>query len=451
MIRPPGTATGSLKEDDRRNMPAFVAAASGALFARRVLGAPCADPRPCPLQMGLEREEKNEEALTRTSTQPLAHVRRAMNGVIVGAALAAVLAMPLHAEVSPLKHMGSLSARLPVPPPAFAFAESDSILQAERSTIELFQRCKPSVVNITTFQNGRTPMSTNIMEIPQGQGSGFVWDEQGHVVTNFHVIRAGSGAKIMLDDNSVYPAELVGYDADKDVAVLRMAARKDEIVPIAKGNSAALQVGQTVFAIGNPFGLDHSLSRGIVSGLGRTMRSPTGKPISNVIQTDAAINPGNSGGPLLDSGGKLIGMNTSILSGSGSSSGVGFAIPIDTLRAVVDELITHGKVVRPVIGISYLDSSQAKAFGIDSGVLILDVPANSNAEKAGLKGTSRGPFGAIEFGDVIVSLDGDKIRSEGDLFRALEQKKVGQDVELKVKRGDSVVSVHVVLSASSPK
>mmetsp|Transcript_6628 Transcript_6628/g.20070 ORF Transcript_6628/g.20070 Transcript_6628/m.20070 type:complete len:397 (+) Transcript_6628:144-1334(+) len=327
-------------------------------------------------------------------------------------------------------------------------APSRKLTNSEAAVIQLFEDATPSVAYVTTYAGGRTPFSMNIMEIPSGTGSAFVWDTKGHIVTNFHVIKSAEAAKITLNNKEVYDAELVGYDADKDVAVLKIDADGNKLVPIPIGSSMNLVVGQSTYAIGNPFGLDHTLTTGVVSGLGREMRSPTGRPITNVIQTDAAINPGNSGGPLLDSAGKIIGMNTSIYSPSGASSGVGFAIPIDTLRAVVTELIKNGRIVRPVIGISYLESSQARALGIAEGVLVLDVPKGSAAEKAGLQGTSRASFGKVALGDIIVSLDNKPIKNEADLFKVLEEYNVGDRVKIGVKRGEDLASVMLKLSAS---
>jgi len=318
----------------------------------------------------------------------------------------------------------------------------------ESAVISLFQDTTPSVAYVTTFAGGRTPFSMNIMEIPSGTGSGFVWDNDGHIVTNFHVIKSAEAARITLNNQEVFNAELVGYDADKDVAVLQIDADKKKLKPISIGTSKNLIVGQSTYAIGNPFGLDHTLTTGVVSGLGREMRSPTGRPITNVIQTDAAINPGNSGGPLLDSQGKIIGMNTSIYSPSGASSGVGFAIPIDTLKTIVNELIRNGRIVRPVIGISYLESSQSRALGISEGVLILDVPKGSPAAKAGLQGTSRASFGKVVLGDIILSIDNKPIADETDLFKVLEEYTVGDRVKIGIRRGEDLSTVALTLSAS---
>lgn len=295
----------------------------------------------------------------------------------------------------------------------------------------------------------RSAFSLNPMETPAGTGSGIVWDKDGRIVTNFHVIRAASGAKITLANKKTYDAELVGSSADDDVAVLRIKAPPGDLYPIDLGDSAGLRVGQSTYAIGNPFGLDHTLTTGVLSGLGREMKSPTGRTISNVIQTEASINPGNSGGPLIDARGRLIGMNTAIYSPSGASAGVGFAIPVDTLKIIATALIQNGRIIRPVIGISYLETSQARAFGIDHGVLILDVPEGSAAQQAGLRGTSRMTFGSIELGDVIIGIDGDEIINEGDLFKALDTHHVGDTIRIRViNNSDGERTVKLKLSAS---
>lgn len=320
---------------------------------------------------------------------------------------------------------------------------------AEAGVISLFEKATKSVAYVTTYTESRSGFSLNPMETPAGTGSGIVWDKEGRIVTNFHVIRAASGAKITLANKKTYDAELVGSSADDDVAVLRIRAPKDELEPIQLGSSGNLKVGQMTYAIGNPFGLDHTLTTGVLSGLGREMKSPTGRTISNVIQTEASINPGNSGGPLTDGKGRLIGMNTAIYSPSGASAGVGFAIPVDTLKVIAQALIENGRIVRPVIGISYLESSQAKALGIDTGVLVLDVPAGSEAERAGLRGTSRMTFGSIELGDIIIRIDDDSISNEGDLFKALDKHKVGDVIKIRVlSNSDGERTLSLKLSAS---
>lgn len=322
-------------------------------------------------------------------------------------------------------------------------------LPSELGVISLFEKATQSVAFVTTYNEAPQGFRLNPMEAPAGTGSGIVWDREGRIVTNFHVIRAASGARITLANKKTYDAQLVGSSADDDVAVLKIIAPPDSLFPIELGNSNNLRVGQSTYAIGNPFGLDHTLTTGVLSGLGREMKSPTGRTISNVIQTDASINPGNSGGPLIDARGRLIGMNTAIYSPSGASAGVGFAIPVNTLKVIAQGLIENGRIVRPVIGISYLESSQARSLGIDSGVLILDVPEGSAAEKAGLRGTSRMTFGSIELGDIIIGIDDEKINNEGDLFKALDKHKVGDTVHIRVLNNrDGERTVQLKLSAS---
>jgi len=338
--------------------------------------------------------------------------------------------------------------------------------EAEQRRIDVFERAAPSVVYIDTFVDQRDAFSNNIMEVPLGAGSGFIWDDKGHIVTNYHVVREARSAQVAIltkidsiDDSAalnnpfttmrssqpttdgvtsykrtVYKARVVGVDPGKDVAVLKVDAPASQLFPIALGSSTGIRVGQNAMAIGNPFGLDHTLTSGVISGIGREVRSPSGRPISNVIQTDAAINPGNSGGPLLDGNGRLIGMNTAIYSPSGASAGIGFAIPIDSVKYIVETLIRDGRVVRAVIGISYLQSKQASALGVRKGIMVLDVPTDSPAYKAGLKGTRRTETGLIEVGDIIVGVDGRTVDTEADLFAALENYKPGDTVALSVQR-----------------
>lgn len=321
---------------------------------------------------------------------------------------------------------------------AFLDNNDAQLRPSEQNTIKLYLDNKPSVVYVSTFTKGRGGFTMNMESMPQGSGSGFVWDTEGHIVTNFHVIRSANSAQIgLLDSNgktTTYEAELTGVDPDKDIAVLKIKAPMSSLRPIAVGKSAKVQVGQIALAIGNPFGLDHTLTTGVISGLGRETTSPTGRPITNVIQTDAAINPGNSGGALLDSSGRLIGMNTAILSPSGSSAGIGFAIPSDTVSQVVESLIKGGQVVRPAIGISFLEAQQARQLGIPEGVLILEAPPGSPAEQAGLRGTVR-TYRGLEVGDIITGLNGMQIKSESDLFKALDGKKPGETVVITALRG----------------
>ncbi|KAJ6754240.1 SERINE ENDOPROTEASE DEGS [Salix purpurea] len=315
----------------------------------------------------------------------------------------------------------------------------------ELATVRLFQENTPSVVYITNLAVRQDAFTLDVLEVPQGSGSGFVWDREGHVVTNYHVIRGASDLKVTLADQSTYDAKVVGFDQDKDVAVLLVDAPKDKLRPIPVGVSADLLVGQKVFAIGNPFGLDHTLTTGVISGLRREISSAaTGRPIQDVIQTDAAINPGNSGGPLLDSTGSLIGINTAIYSPSGASSGVGFSIPVDTVSGIVDQLVRFGKVTRPILGIKFAPDQSVEQLGV-SGVLVLDAPANGPAGKAGLQPTKRDAYGRLILGDIITSVNGKKVSNGSDLYRALDQCKVGEQVTVEVLRGDHKEKIPVTL------
>jgi S1-C subfamily serine protease len=315
----------------------------------------------------------------------------------------------------------------------------------ERATIGLFRQASPSVVFITTLARQRDFFSLNIAEIPQGSGSGFVWDQEGHIITNFHVIERASGAKVTLADHSVWDARLVGVAPDHDLAVLYINAPKNQLKPLAIGTSADLEVGQRVFAIGNPFGLDQTLTTGIISALGREINATTGRTIAGVIQTDAAINPGNSGGPLLDSAGRLIGVNTAIVSPSGSYSGIGFAVPVDTVNRIVPQLIRQGAVTRAGLGIR-IDDNLSRRLNLP-GVLIIEVDKGSTAEAAGLRSTRVDAQGEVKLGDVIVAIDGERIETSNDLFTAMEKRTVGETVKVTVLRGETRLNMAVTLQA----
>ncbi len=315
----------------------------------------------------------------------------------------------------------------------------------EKATIALFEQAAPSVVYITTVVHQRDLFSINVLEVPKGTGSGFVWDSKGYIVTNFHVIQDATGAKVTLADGSTWDARLVGAAPDYDLAVLKIAAPAERLRPIPVGTSFDLKVGQKVFAIGNPFGLDHTLTTGVISGLNRRMRSVSGRTIKEVIQTDAAINPGNSGGPLLDSSGRLIGVNTAIYSPSGAYAGVGFAVPVDTVNRVVPQLIRHGRLRRPSLGVELHEQAARQLAQID-GLLVLRVVPGSGAERAGLRPTQVDQFGRIHLGDIIIGIDGRRVRSRDELLDVLEQKKAGDQVILRVLRDGREVDVPVLLS-----
>ena len=331
---------------------------------------------------------------------------------------------------------GSRGAIPPAPQP--------QLQEQETATIALFKHASPAVVFITSLAVQQDFFNLNVSEIPQGAGSGFVWDRQGHIVTNFHVIQNADAFKVTLADQSTWDAKPIGAAPEKDLAVLKIEAPADKLPPLPLGSSETLQVGQSVFAIGNPFGFDQSLTTGVVSALGREMQSVAGTPLRDVIQTDAAINPGNSGGPLLDSAGRLIGVNTAIYSPSGASSGIGFAIPEHDVAWVVPDLIRYGRVQRPSLGVQPVPESLTQRMGLD-GVPIYRVDRGSGADRAGLQGLRRTVFGRIELGDVIQSIDGQKIASGGDLLVATEGKQAGQTVRVGILRGSRKLDVAVTL------
>ena len=315
----------------------------------------------------------------------------------------------------------------------------------ERSVTSLFEEASPSVVYITSIAIRRDFFRLNVMEIPRGTGSGFIWDDEGHVVTNYHVIRDGNRAEVTLADHSTWEATVVGVAPEKDMAVLRIGAPREKLRPLSIGTSANLLVGQSVLAIGNPFGFDQTLTTGIISALGREINSMDGVPIRNVIQTDAAINPGNSGGPLLDSAGRLIGVNTAIVSPSGGYAGVGFAIPVDTVNWVVPELIAHGRIRRPILGIDTVGDHQTRRLGMQ-GALVGTVSRGSGADEAGMRPTYRSRGGRWVLGDLIVAVDGEPVHSSGELRLALERRSAGETVKVTVNREGREVDLDVRLS-----
>ena len=315
----------------------------------------------------------------------------------------------------------------------------------EQNTIDIFRSAAPSVVYITSIAVRRNLFSLNVYEIPQGTGSGFIWDRQGRIVTNFHVISDASRLEVTLADHSTWKASLVGAAPDRDLAVLQITAPASKLQPIAVGESNNLLVGQKVFAIGNPFGLDQTLTTGIVSALGREITAVTGRTIHDVIQTDAAINPGNSGGPLLDSAGRLIGVNTAIYSPSGASSGIGFAVPVGEVNRVVPQIISKGKVLRPGLGVTLANRSLTGDLGLE-GVLVLKVVSGSAAEQAGLRGTSQVGDGLV-LGDIILAVNGRKVTDYDSLRDEIERYEVGASVLLTLQRDEATAEVSVQLEA----
>ena len=316
----------------------------------------------------------------------------------------------------------------------------------EKTTIQIFKNANPSVVFITTLAEQTDLFTGDITELPEGTGSGFIWDLGGHIVTNFHVVRTGSSARVTLWDHSTYPATVVGVSPNNDLAVLHIGAPPTKLRPLPIGTSHDLQVGQKVFAIGDPYGLDQTLTTGIISALGRTIRSPTGHPITNVIQTDAAINPGNSGGPLLDSAGRLIGVDAAIYSPSGANAGIGFAIPVDTVNRIVPQLVKSGHVSRPQLGAETSDRLSMLAYeqlGV-VGVVVEKVQPGSPAAEAGLRGVRRAP-GGIVAGDIIQKVNGQPVKTTAELNAQLEDLKPGDTVALTIWRNGETLTLQVKL------
>lgn len=316
----------------------------------------------------------------------------------------------------------------------------------EKATIDLFERTRESVVYITTSSRVRDIWTRNVYSVPRGTGSGFVWDDAGHVITNFHVIENASEALVKLADGREFKASLVGVSKAHDLAVLRIKVPKERPAAVPIGTSHDLRVGQKVYAIGNPFGLDWTLTTGIVSALDRSLGGDGGS-IDHLVQTDAAINPGNSGGPLLDSAGRLIGVNTAIYSPSGSSAGIGFAVPVDTVNRVVPQLIKSGRYTSPALGAEIdedLNRRLTKLLDV-SGVVILRVAPDSSAAKAGLTGINISRSGEVVPGDIITAIDGKSVDSVGKLQSRLDDYRVGDSVRVTVLRRGKSAELKVTL------
>jgi len=319
-------------------------------------------------------------------------------------------------------------------------------LPVETKTIEIYRTAVPSTVNVSNIKLSRN-MFYGEVEIPQGQGSGFVYDDKGHIITNYHVVQGGDNFVVTFyNDPKQYKAKLVGTAPDKDVAVLKLSDMPSKLSPIKFGSSKDLLVGQSSFAIGSPFGLDYTLTTGVISALGRKIDGIGGVKINDMIQTDAAINMGNSGGPLLDSGARLIGMNTVIFSTSGSSAGLGFAVPVDTIKVVVPQLIQHGKLIRPGLGIGIVpDSMKRRILGNDKGIVVSYVDDKGSAAKAGIQGMTQDQFGRTYLGDIILSVDGQDVNNLDDIYQVLDKHKVGDEVMVKYRREGKTLATKVKL------
>ena len=322
-----------------------------------------------------------------------------------------------------------------------------NLAEDEQSTIALFENSRDAVVFITTRQHVRDAWTRNIFSVPSGTGSGFIWDDQGHIITNFHVIKGASEATVRLADGRDYKAALVGASPAHDIAVLKIGIGFQRPSPVPLGTSRDLKVGQKVFAIGNPFGLDWTLTTGIVSALDRSLPGEGGRIIDNLIQTDAAINPGNSGGPLLDSAGRLIGINTAIYSPSGASAGIGFAVPVDTVNRVVPQLISRGKYIRPALGITVDGKFNDRLTSMldVKGIVILGVSRGSAAEAAGLKGAVISPGGEIVPKDIIIAIDDKPVTTVEKLLNRLDEYRVGDTIKITILRDGQVAEVSATL------
>lgn len=333
----------------------------------------------------------------------------------------------------------------------FADGEVDYLTFAtedEANSTEVFSRASPAVVYVTTTTlRRRSRFSLDVMEIPKGSGSGFIWHDSGLIVTNYHVIANATRMRVTLQDGNSYEAELIGSAAEKDLAVLRLLEPPEDLVTLPLGDSTELSVGRKVLAIGNPFGLDTTLTTGVVSALGREIRAPSSRRIRGVIQTDAAINPGNSGGPLLNSLGQLIGVNTAIYSPSGASAGIGFAIPVNTVREVVPQLISYGRILRPIIGVELASDRWSRRYGI-KGVPILRTYPGLPAAEAGMRGALRGVRGDIVLGDIIVAIDGEAVANSDDYYSIVEKHQAGDAIDVTLRRGDNERTVTLRLAES---
>ncbi|CAN5390032.1 trypsin-like peptidase domain-containing protein [soil metagenome] len=322
----------------------------------------------------------------------------------------------------------------------------------EQNSIEVYKSLASGVAFITStsFQED---MYGSVQEGAKGSGSGSVIDAQGHILTNYHVIENAQNLTVSFGGNKTYPAKVVGGDPDTDLAIIKIEPGQDNLTVISLGDSDNLQVGQKVLAIGNPFGLDRTLTTGVISGLQRPIRGTNNRPIEGAIQTDASINPGNSGGPLLDKYGKMIGINSQILSRSGGSVGVGFAIPVNIAKRVVPQLIQYGEVRRPKLGVDGVSVERLLEQGLElpvkKGLLLRAVIDNTPASDAGLRGLYRSESGRVALGDIITAIDGQAIGDLDDLYRYLDKKQIGDTIQVEVFREGKNVNIPVKLTSFS--
>jgi len=339
-------------------------------------------------------------------------------------------------------NIASTAAHLP------AAGQPDNVFLTddESNNIAVFRDVSPSVVFVTNTLVRRELFSMNVMETPRGSGTGLIWDKDGLIVTNYHVILGANRIIITLESGNSFDAEVVGTAPEKDIALLRIQAPGETLKPINLGDSNDLSVGRKVLAIGNPFALDTTLTVGVVSALGREIKAANNRTIKNVIQTDAAINPGNSGGPLLNSSGQLVGVNTAIYSPSGASAGIGFAIPVNTVRNLIPQLLEYGKLYRPVLGIETLTDYWAKRLGV-KGIAILSVKAGLAADRAGMIGVREDNRGQIHLGDVIIAINDQPVTNEDSLLSALEKFAPGDEVKVTTLKDEEIIEYSLVLTA----
>ena len=326
-------------------------------------------------------------------------------------------------------------------------SDTQLLLENEKNTINIFKTSVHSVVNITNVKIGRASWPFGrTQERKGGIGSGFVWDQDGHIVTNSHVVSGGNSFLVSFHkDKKQYKAKIIGAEPNKDIAILKLVDKPDSLKPVQIGSSNNLLVGQKTLAIGSPYGLDHTMTSGIISALKRVIEGFGGVTIKGVIQTDASINPGNSGGPLLNSAGQLIGMNTSIVSTSGASAGLGFAVPVDTIKRVVPQLIKYGKVIRPGLGIGIEENYT----GTRKGLIVLYTQENGAAEKAGLRGVRQDAYGKRYLGDIILKINGKETNSYNDIYHILDNYKVGDTIEVTFLRNGEIQTTKVKLTPLS--
>lgn len=338
----------------------------------------------------------------------------------------------------------STPTEVAAPPPPVAPVGASAQIENERNTIDVFRTMAPSVVFVKQNQQVRDRFSMRALELQAGSGTGFIWDKEGHIVTNYHVVAGGDSFTVTLFNQKTYEARLIGGEPRKDTAVLKIEAPAEELEPIvlpARGYTP--EVGAKTIAIGNPFGLDHTLTTGVVSALGREVMGFGQVTIRDMIQTDASINPGNSGGPLLNSAGQIMGMNTMIFSKTGSSVGIGFAVPVSVIRRIVPQIIRTGKAEQVGIGVSILPDDVARRYGVQ-GVIISELLPGSPAEQAGFQGLKMGRRGAT-LGDVIVGIDDDAVTNYDELYNALDGRKAGERVTVTVLRDGGQKKLQVEL------